>query len=118
MTVIALSREDRKALMEALESRSPAVRRARVAHALLLLAKDMPAARVADCLFLPEAAVSQYWQAFLLGQTDDRGAASFDLAVEGDQSADAVMTSLAPPPPQHRSGRRQGVRDLHGDRAR
>ena len=118
MTVLALSREDRNALMEALESRSPAVRRARVAHALLLLAKGVPAATVADCLFLHEAAVSQYWQAFLLGQNVERGAASFDLAVKGDQSAGAVMTSLAPPTSRDRSGRRLWVQDLNGTRAR
>lgn len=118
MTVLALSREDRNALMEALESRSPAVRRARVAHALLLLAKGVPAATVADCLFLPEAAVAQYWQAFLLGQNAGRDAERFDLAIKEDQSRDAVVTSLAPPPPRDRSDRRQWVQNLQGTRAR
>lgn len=118
MTVIAPSREDRNALMEAFESRSPAVRRARVAHALLLLAKGVPAAIVADCLFLPEAAVAQYWQAFLLGRNAEPGAASFDLAVKEDQSAGAVVTNLVPPPPRDRSGRRLWVQDLSGTRAR
>jgi hypothetical protein len=118
MTVIALSWEDRNALIEALESRSPAVRRARVANALLLLAKGVPAATVADCLFLPEAAVAQYWQAFLLGQRAEREAASFDLALKDGQSGGAVVTSLAPPPLRDRSDRRRWVQDLHGTRAR
>jgi hypothetical protein len=85
---------------------------------MLLLAKGVPAATVADCLFLPEAAVAQYWQAFVLAQNAEQGAPIFDLVVADGQSGDAVVTILAPPPPRDRSGRRLWVQNLHGTRAR
>jgi len=47
MTVPVLTRDDRKALMDALESPSQGVRQARVAQALLLMADGCPAATVA-----------------------------------------------------------------------
>ncbi len=117
MTVVALTWEDHKALMEALESRSPAVRRARVAHALLLMAKGVPASTVADYLFLPEATVSQYWQAFMLGQSAGCGTKSLGSSSEGGGEERAVVASV-PPPPEGCSGRRRWVQDLHGSLAR
>jgi hypothetical protein len=118
MTVVALTWEDHKALMEALENRSPAVRQARVAHALLLMAKGLPASTVADYLFLPEATVTQYWQAFLLGQSAGRGANRLGSSTEdsGDERDDE--TRLRPPTSPGGSGRRRWVQDLHGSLAR
>jgi len=117
MTVVALTWEDHRALMEALESRTPAVRQARVAHALLLMAKGVPAATVADYLFLPEATVSHYWQAFLLGQCTERRGETLDSSSEGGRERRARVTR-APQPPEGCSGRRRWVQDLHGTLAR
>ena len=72
MTITVLTRDDRKALMDALESPSPGVRQARVAQALLLMADGVPAPTVARYLFLPESVILQYWQAFTSARTADR----------------------------------------------
>jgi len=118
MTDLALTWEDHKALMEALESRSPAVRQARVAHALLLMAKGVPASTVADYLFLPEAAVTQYWQAFLLGQDAKRGAESFGSSSDDGREGRAPLARARQLSPESGSGRRRWVQDLHGSLSR
>lgn len=118
MTVVALTWEDHKALMDALESRSPAVRQARVAHALLLMARGMPAPKVADLLFLPEAVVSQYWQAFILGQSAAREDEILDFASAEVGDGHAVVPRLPPPPVPDCSGRRRWAQNLHGSPAR
>jgi hypothetical protein len=117
MTVVALTCEDQKGLMEALESQTPAVRKARLAHALLLLAKGVPAVTVADDLFLPEAPVSRHLQALMLDQSTKRGVESRDSSSEGGRERRARVTR-APQPPEGCSGRRRWVQDLHGTLAR
>ena len=83
---------DRKALMDALESRSPGVRQARVAQALLLMADGVPALTVARYLFLPEPVILQYWQAFTRARMADRETDAFPSGAEthGEDSPHAA----------------------------
>lgn len=70
MADLVLKDDDRLALMMALECRSPVVRQARVAHVLLLVAKGIPAATVADLMFLPEPVVRHYCAVFANSAAD------------------------------------------------
>ena len=71
MTVTVLTRADRNAWVDALESPSPGGQ-ARVAQALLVMADGLPAPAVARYLFLPEPVILQSWQAFTHARTVDR----------------------------------------------
>lgn len=112
MTIVALTAEDRRALMEALESRSPCVRQARVAHALLLMAKGLPASVVAEYLFLTEPEVTGYWRAFTLGQCADPAAKSFahETNDRGDTATGLARNDALPL--QSLSTRRPWVQEL------
>lgn len=114
MTIVALTGEDRKALMEALDSRTPGVRQARVAHALLLMAEGLPAPVVAEYLFLPEAVVTQYWQAFMLGRNDARAAGPRPPETETQGEDITPLAGLGTPPLRSFPGRRRWVQDLRG----
>lgn len=114
MTIVALTGEDRKALMEALDSRTPGVRQARVAHALLLMAEGLPAPVVAKYLFLPEAVVAQCWQAFMLGRNDARAAGPRPPETETQGEDITPLAGLGTPPLRSFPGRRRWVQDLRG----